>query len=192
MDVAKAKANQLANIEKRTGKSLAELVKLVKKSGLAKHGEVIAMLKSELAMGHGDANAIALYAKSAENSNQGKSGDSTDSPDAAIDALYSGTKADLRPIHDALMAKLAGFGEFEIAPKKGYLSLRRAKQFASITPATKTRIDIGIILKDTEGTDRFLAQPEKAMFPFKVGISSIAEVDKELVTWLKKAFTAAA
>ena len=44
MDVTKAKAAQLANIEKRTGKSLPDLVALVKSSGLTKHGEVIALL----------------------------------------------------------------------------------------------------------------------------------------------------
>ena len=185
MDVEKARANQLANIEKRSSKSLAELAKLVKSSGLAKHGEIVAMLKAKLGLGHGDANAIAQYAKSAGTA------PATASPDAAIDELYSGPKAALRPIHDAVMAKLAGLGEFEIAPKKGYLSLRRAKQFASLTPATKTRLDIGIILKGAEGTGRFVAQPAMAMFPFKVGLTSVAEVDKELLVWLKKAFDAA-
>jgi hypothetical protein len=186
MDVAKAKANQLANIEKRSGKSLAELVTLVQSSGVSKHGEVIAMLKAKLGLGHGDANAIALYAKSA-----GSAPAADASPEAAVDALYSGPKIGLRPLHDALMAKLKGFGEFEIAPKKGYLSLRRKKQFACITPATKMRIDIGIILKDIEGTDRLVAQPARAMFPFKVGLTSVGEVDRELLKWLKKAFDGA-
>ena len=186
MDVEKAKTNQLANIETRTGKKLSELVKLVKASGLAKHGEVVAMLKSKLGMGHGDANAIAHYAKT-----DGKTAESAESPDDAIAALYTGTKADLRPIHDALMDKIAVFGEFEIAPKKGYLSLRRAKQFACVTPATQTRLDVGIILKGVEPTDRLIAQPEKAMFPFKVGLQSAKAVDRELVAWLKKAFDAA-
>jgi hypothetical protein len=187
MDVAKAKAKQLANIEKRTGKSLAELVALVTASRLTKHTEVIALLKAKLGLGHGDANAIALYARSA-----GSAPATADaSPDAAIDALYAGPKAPLRPIHDALMAKLKELGAFEVAPKKGYLSLRRAKQFACITPATKTRLDVGIILKGVAGTDRLVAQPERAMFPFKVGLSSVDEVDRELLTWLKKAFDAA-
>src|SRR5262249_19016908 len=187
MDVAKAKANQLANIEKRSGKSLADLAKLVKASGLIKHGEVIAMLKEQLGLGHGDANAIAHYAKSVGTAQVTPDA----SPDATIDALYSGPKAALRPIHDAVMAKLEGFGMFDVAPKKGYLSLRRAKQFASITPATKTRLDIGIIMKGIAGTDRLVAQPAQAMFPFKVGLTSVGEVDEELLIWLKKAFDAA-
>ena len=185
MDIAKARATQLANIERRSGKSLAELVALVQSYGLTKHGEVIALLKSTLGLGHGDANAIALYAKSAGTA------PAAVSPEAAVDELYTGPRAALRPIHDALMAKLRGFGEFEVAPKKGYLSLRRAKQFACITPATKTRLDVGIILKGVTGTDRLVAQPDRAMFPFKVGLTSAGDVDRELLGWLRKAYDAA-
>lgn len=90
------------------------------------------------------------------------------------------------------MAALKRLGTFEVAPKKGYLSLRRAKQFACLTPATKTRLDVGIILKGVEGTDRLVAQPERAMFPFKIGLTSADEVNPELVSWLKQAFDDAA
>ena len=58
MDIDKAIATQLANIEKRTGKTLAQLTKIVKGSGLTRHGELVAMLKSDLGMGHGDANTL--------------------------------------------------------------------------------------------------------------------------------------
>jgi hypothetical protein len=34
-----------------------------------------------------------------------------------------GTEGALRPIHDTLMAAIETFGPFEIAPKKGYVSL---------------------------------------------------------------------
>ena len=183
--VDKAIQTQHANIEKKTGQSLAELAKVIKASGLAKHGEVVAMLKEKLGLGHGDANTLAHYAKGLD------APPPAASPDAATDEIYSGPKADLRPIHDAIMAKLKAFGEFEIAPKKGYLSLRRKKQFCTVGPATKTRIDIGINLKGEDGTDRFVAQPAMAMCQFKVGVSSAAEVDTELVNWLKKAYDAA-
>jgi len=57
--------------------------------------------------------------------------------------------------------------------------------------STKTRLDLGIILKVIEATDRLVTQPAMAMFPFKVGLTSVSEVDKELLSWLKKAFDAA-
>lgn len=65
-DLDKALATQLANIEKRTGKSLAELTAIVKSSGLSKHGELVAMLKSTLGMGHGDANTLVHTVRKSE------------------------------------------------------------------------------------------------------------------------------
>lgn len=183
--VDKATQTQYANIEKKTGKSLAELAKFVKASGLAKHGEIVSMLKEKLSLGHGDANTVAHYAKSLD------APPPAATPDAAVDEIYSGPKAGLRPIHDALMAKLKAFGEFEISPKKGYVSLRRKKQFCMIGPTTKTRIDVGINLKGVDGDDRFVAQPAASMCQFKVGVSDVKDVDKELVGWLKKAYDAA-
>ena len=58
-DMDKALATQLANIEKRTGKTLAELAKIVRSSGLTRHGELVTMLQTTLGMGHGDAYAAA-------------------------------------------------------------------------------------------------------------------------------------
>lgn len=54
----KALETQLANIEKRAGKSLADLTAIVKGSGLRKNGEIRDMLKKDLGMGHGDANTL--------------------------------------------------------------------------------------------------------------------------------------
>ena len=61
-DPAKALATQLANIEKRTGKSLAQFARILKASGLAKHGELRDFLKREFGMGHGDANTLVHHA----------------------------------------------------------------------------------------------------------------------------------
>ena len=57
-DMDKALATQIANIEKKTGKTMAQLAKIVKDSKLAKHGEIVTMLKTTLGMGHGDANTV--------------------------------------------------------------------------------------------------------------------------------------
>ncbi len=65
MDVEKAQASQLANIEKRTGKSLPELTAIVARSGITKHGELVTMLKADLGLGHGDANALVHAIKQA-------------------------------------------------------------------------------------------------------------------------------
>lgn len=186
MDLDKAVATQLANIEKRTGKSTAELTAIVRESGRTKHGELVAMLKSTLGMGHGDANTVVHTARSA---------DSVEAPASAkevLDGLYTGPKAALRPIHDKLLSEMNEFGDFEEAPKKTYVSYRRKKQFAMIGPATNTRVEVGINIKGLDPTDRLIALPTGQMCNYKVKLVDAAEVDDELIGWVKAAFDAAA
>lgn len=184
--VDKAIATQLTNIEKRTDKTLAQLSAIVKKSGLEKHGEMVAMLKKDLGMGHGDANTLVHHVKGNIHTVEEKT-----SAGDPLDGIYVGPKAALRPIHEKLMKAIEKFGDFEIAPKKGYVSLRRKKQFALIGPATNTRVEVGINLKGLPATERLEAQPEKSMCPYKVKVSTEKEIDKELIAWVKTAFEAA-
>jgi t-SNARE complex subunit (syntaxin) len=187
--VDKAFETQLKNIQTKTGKTLEQLYVIIKKSGLAKHGEIRDMLKKNLDMGHGDANTVVhFYMKSTEPASaQAKS----DSPDAAIDTIYSGAKAHFRPIHDKLMAAINKFGEFDIAPKKTYVSLRRKKQFAMIGPATNTRFEVGLNMKGVKATARLNAMPPGGMCQYKVNLTDAKEVDKELIDWIKQAYESA-
>lgn len=188
-DIAKAIATQLANIEKRSGKSLAELAAIIKASGLSKHGEIRDMLKRDLGLGHGDANTLTHHALQSDGQSAAvAAGQSTDD---VVAALYTGPKAELRPIHDKLMAEINKFGEFEIAPKKTYVSLRRKKQFAMIGPATKTQVEVGLNIKGLTGGDRLVEQPPNSMCNYKVRLSTVKEADAELIGWLKKAFESA-
>ena len=188
-DIAKAIATQLANIEKRSGKSLAELAAIIKASGLSKHGEIRDMLKRDLGLGHGDANTLTHHALQSDG--QSAAAAAGQSTDDVVAALYTGPKAELRPIHDKLMAEINKFGEFEIAPKKTYVSLRRKKQFAMIGPATKTQVEVGLNIKGLAGGDRLVEQPPNSMCNYKVRLSTVKEADAELIGWLKKAFESA-
>lgn len=183
----KAVATQLANIEKRSGKTLAELGEILRASGLAKHGELRDFLKRELGMGHGDANTTVHHVLGSGGAAEAAGKDD----DALLDAIYPGPKAALRPIHDKLMAAMAGFGEFEIAPKKGYLSLRRKKQFAMLGPATNTRVELGLNMKGVPATDRLLEQAPGGMCNYKVRLLDAADVDDEVVAWARLAYGSA-
>lgn len=181
MDVDKALATQLANIEKRSGKTLAELAAIIAKSGLGKHGELVAMLKSELGMGHGDANTVVHSVKQAAAPAQASDAD-------PLDAIYTGASAPLRAIHERLMAGITGFGTFELAPKKGYVSLRRKKQFAMLGPGTKTLLEIGLNAKRDELGAGFAKLPPGGMCQFKRRIASVDEVDAALLAAIRVAF----
>jgi Domain of unknown function (DUF5655)/Domain of unknown function (DUF4287) len=183
---------QLANIQKRTGKTLDELVAVVKGSGLARHGEIVAMLKSDLGMGHGDANTIVHLAKGGIPGAMGAPAAPAPAADGdPVDTYYTGPKAGLRPIHDKLMAAIGKLGEFEIAPKKTYLSLRRKKQFATIGPATNTRVEVGLNMKDVKATSRLEALPPGGMCQYRVKVTAADEVNDELLKWIRTAYDAA-
>jgi hypothetical protein len=182
-----ARQTQINNIQKKTGKSLDELTAIVRKSGLTKHSEVRDYLKSELSLGHGDANALAhaIMQSDGQRAAEGKS------TDAVLDEIYAGAKTGQRPIHEALMKHIIKFGEFEVVPKKGYVSLRRTKQFAMIGPKTSTRFEVGINAKDLKKNARLLEQPKGSMCNYIINLTDAKEVDSELVGWLKSAYESA-
>ena len=108
-----------------------------------------------------------------------------------LDEIYTGAKAGMRSIHDELMKQIVKFGEFEILPKKGYVSLRRKKQFAMIGPKTNTRFEVGINAKDFTKNTRLLEQPKGSMCNYIVNVSNAQEVDSELIAWIKSAYEGA-
>jgi len=187
--VDKAFETQLKNIQTRTGKTLEQLYTIVKKSGLSKHGEIRDMLKAELGMGHGDANTLVHnYFKTESGGAEKPTGAESGS---AIDEIYSGAKSSLRPIHDRLLAAINQFGPFEIAAKKGYISLRRKKQFAMIGPATNTRVEVGLNMKGVKGSGRLNEQKPGGMCQYKVNVIDPKEVDQELIGWIRRAYDSA-
>jgi predicted ribosome quality control (RQC) complex YloA/Tae2 family protein len=183
--VKDAIATMVKNIEEKTGKSVPAWIKLVQKTGLQKHKEIVNWLKAQQEMSHSYANYIALQALQAKKGPQ--------SEEDQISGLFAGSKSALRPLYDQVIKIVQGFGkDIEIAPKKAYVSIRRSKQFALLQPSTATRIDLGLILKDMKPAGRLEASGSfNAMFTHRVRISSAAEINSELKGWLKKAYDAA-
>ena len=182
--IDKAVQTQLENIQKKTGKSLVELAAIAKKSGLSKHGELRDMFKDKFGLGHGDANAIVHHILNLGDTRAAKA----ISMDAVLDEIYTVAKAAQRSIHEALMKHIHKFGEFEIAPKKGYVSLRRRKQFAMIGPKTNTRFEVGINAKDFKKHQRLAEQPKGSMCNYIVVLTDASEVDAELIAWIRSAY----
>ena len=184
--VEQAYQTQIQNIQKKTGKTLEELVALVKTSGLTKHSEIRDMLKRDLGLGHGDANTLTHVALQSDGERAAQ--EKGMSEEDVLNEIYADKKAHLRPIHDQLMAAIYQFGEFEIAPKKGYVSLRRKKQFAMIGPGSNTRVDVGINVKELAPNERLTEQPPGSMCNYKVKVTHPNEVDETLLSWVEKAY----
>ena len=182
-----ARATQIANIEAKTGRTLDALRAALEGSGKAKHGEARAWLMETYGLGHGDANALVHYARGGD----GQTAAAGQSDDAVLDEIYAGKKAHLRPIHDAVLAAAQALGPFEVAPKKGYVALRRKKQFAMIGPKTNDRAELGINLKDEAGTERAVAQKPGGMCQYAVALTAPEQVDAEIAALLRRAYDAA-
>ena len=165
MDVDAALQSQIRNIEATYGKPLDYWFAVIDASGLTKHNQVVAMLKADHGLAHGAAHRVSLLARQRDDAGAA-------APPDPADALYVGAKAGLRPLHDALLGQIRALGAFDIAPKKGYLSLRRRKQFAMVQPSTTSRIDLGLILPaTTPATGRWSRRPSSTRYSPTVSAS---------------------
>jgi hypothetical protein len=108
-----------------------------------------------------------------------------------LDAIYAGPKAPLRKIHERLHTAIGKFGPFEAAPKKAYVSLRRKKQFATLGPATKDTVELGLNAKSLPPSPRLKALPPGGMCQYSVRLSKPGEVNAELLSWVRAAYDGA-
>ncbi|MCU0387135.1 MAG: DUF4287 domain-containing protein [Chitinophagaceae bacterium] len=180
--VEKAIQTQIANIEKSTGKTIAEWKQILEGSGFTKHGELVGFLKEKHGFTHGNANTLVHMAKQ---SHAGAAENETD----WIEEQYKG-KEDLKPWYDSIMELVGSLGtDIEVAPKKAYVSLRRKKQFAIIQPSTKSRMDIGLNIKGKEPS----GMAEKAgswnsMCTHRIKLENASGINNELMDWIRHAY----
>jgi len=181
-----ATQTMIANLKEKTGKSLDQWVTIARGSKLAKHGEVVKFLKADHGLTHGYANLVAHKYLSSDAGSAEDAGD-------LVEAQFAGAKAGLRPIYDRLVKLIQGFGgDVELAPKKAYVSVRRSKQFAILQPSTATRFDVGINLKGVAPAGRLEASGSfNSMVSHRVRVEKLADVNDELVKWLRQAYDAA-
>lgn len=170
------------SLRAKTGKGLDEWVAVARGTGISGHMALVNHLKSEHGLGHGYANMIVHAANASSAASQ--------DDEALVAAAFDGAKAHWRPLYDRLVALVQGFGgDVELAPKKGYVSLRRKKQFALLMPSTKDRFDIGLALKGEEPVGKLeLAGSWNAMVSHRVRIAADEEVGDDVAGWLRAAY----
>lgn len=166
------------NMPEKTGKSLEEWKKILKAKAFTKHSEGVKFLKTEHGVTHGFANTIVTLSKDDNNSNED-----------LVTNQYKG-KENLLPIYEKLLPIVKGFGEdVTVTPKKTSVSIIRKRQFVLIKPATKTRIDLGLKLPDKPTTDRLgNSGPFGTMCTHRVQLTSVEDVDDELIGWMREAY----
>ncbi|MBV8810523.1 MAG: DUF4287 domain-containing protein [Acidobacteriaceae bacterium] len=177
-------AKAISGLKEKTGRTLEEWIALTEKFGPNTEKERAAWLKQEHGLGTNYAKWIAYRA-------EGKSfGDQ--SPSEYVEAMYSGSKAGLRPIHDRLVELAVSLGkDVTLTPCSTIVPIRRRHVIAQIKPATNTRIDFGLALRDTKPTGRLIDTggfAKKDRITHRIPITSVSEIDGEVKNWLRKAY----
>jgi hypothetical protein len=181
----------IGELKDKTGRSLDEWLKHIKKAGPKTEVERRQWLKDEYQLGTNTAWWLAERA-------EGKGYESSD-PDSYLQAaerdvekMFSGKKEHLRPIYEALLKVGLKIGkEAKACPCQTIVPLYRNHVFAQLKPTTQTRIDLGFALGDTKPSGRLIDTggfAKKDRITHRIPITSLADIDDEVKHWLKVAY----
>src|SRR5262245_10352831 len=182
----------IADLKQKTGRTLEEWLKYIKKEGPPTEAARRDWLKNALEMGTNTAWWLAERSV-------GK-GEETGDPDAYLKAaekyveeMFAGKKEHLRPIYNALLKLGLSTGkDVKACPCQTIVPLYRNHVFAQIKPTTQTRIDFGLALGDTKKTPRRLIDTggfrKKDRITHRFEITSLQDIDDEVKRWLKTAY----
>jgi hypothetical protein len=180
-DPAAAASTQLRNIELATGRSTADFAAAVAAAGVEGHGRILAFLKSEYGLSHGNANAVAHRVRELAAGGPPPS-------DALLDAQYAGAKAALVPVYERIRSVAEGLGpDVEVLVQKTGVALRRRKQFGLVQAPSAKRVSLGLNLPHAPADARIVATPG-AMCSYRVDLADVGAVDSDVVAWLAAAY----
>ena len=175
----------LARLPAKTGKTLEEWVRLLQKSGPATEKERREWLKTRHNIGTNYAWFIA------ERSCGRNSARDYENPEALVEAMFAG-KEGLRPVYETLLRLGKSLGrDVKACPCKTIVPLYRKHVFAQLKPSTKTRIDLGLALKDEPATARLLDTGGRAKgdrITHRIAVATAADINEEVKRWLQKAY----
>jgi len=181
----------VTELKEKTGRSLEEWLKHIKKTGPKTEEDRRQWLKDQYKLGTNTAWWLAERSV-------GKGSEASD-PDLYLQAaerdvenMYSGKKAHLRPIYDALLKLGLKIGkDARACPCQTIVPLYRNHVFAQIKPTTLTRIDMGFALGDLKPTGRLIDTggfAKKDRITHRIEIKSLDDIDDEVKHWLKVAY----
>ncbi|HSK45439.1 MAG TPA: DUF5655 domain-containing protein [Candidatus Binatia bacterium] len=182
--------SSLAALKQKTGRTLEEWIQLVQRQGPATEKERRAWLKAEHGLGMNYAWWIAE--RSVGKGDDGNPENYLKQAEEFVKNMYSGTKEPLRPIFDELLALGRSLGnDVKVCPCKTMVPLYRRHVFAQIKATTRTRIDLGLALKDTKVPKRLIdtgGLAKKDRITHRIEVTSVKDIDAEVKKWLKIAY----
>jgi hypothetical protein len=173
-----------SSLAARTGRSLDEWLSLVGSSGVdpVDQNAVRRWLRTEHGLPQNSQWAVADAAARA-------AGWVRPTIEEYVDGQYSGAKAVLRPIYDAIASLALSLGDDVTAEGRStYVPFVRARQFAAVAAAARNRVDLGLRFRSPPVSPRLAAASAPGQATHKVELRSVSEVDDEVAGWLAAAY----
>ena len=181
----------VAELKAKTGRTLEEWLKLIKKSGPKDEKSRREWLKTEHGLG---ANSAWWLAERAEGkaSEVGDPDSYLEAAEGYVEVMFSGAKAGLRPIYDAILKVGLKVGkDVKACPCQTIVPLYRNHVIAQIKPTTNKRVDIGFALGDMKPKGRLIDTggfAKKDRITHRIPLESPKDIDDEVKHWLKVAY----
>lgn len=171
-----------ASLERDTGKTLAQWVKIAKKCPETTPGKRSKWLRENYGLGVNRAAHVLHTAFPPE-------GPSWDDPDALLDALWKEKEG--RAIYDAVATMVRKeFQDAIIGPRKTFVSFARKIQFAGILPLRGGKAELGLplLLSESKRLTPMKSRPWAEKHSAILVLGAPKEVDGEVKRLLKLAY----
>jgi hypothetical protein len=180
-----------AELPEKTGRTLEQWAELAKNLKIEVRKDRIAHLKEKFGLGTNSAMHIVDYA-SGSDTWDGDPASYLKQAAIYVEEMYSGGKEELRPIFDKVLIVVRKLGkDVKVCPCKTIVPFYRNRVFAQVKPATKTRLELGLVLKDVPFDGLLKKNPranEKDRIQHIIPLVTTADLTEEVLGWLKKAY----
>jgi len=181
----------IAELKQKTGRSLEEWLKLIKKEGPPTENERREWLKETHGLG---TNSTWWLAE--RSFGKGKEAGDPDAylraAEKYVEEMFSGKKAGLRPLYDKLLQIGLKTGkDAKACPCQTIVPLYRNHVFAQLKPTMQTRIDLGFALGNMKTPKRLIDTggfEKKDRITHRMEITSLKDIDDDVKHWLKVAY----
>jgi hypothetical protein len=140
-------------LPEKTGRTLQQWAELVNKLESKVRKERIAYLKEKHGLGTNSAMHIVEYATDSL-SWDGDPDIYLQQAVKYVEGMFDGGKAALRPIYEKVLTAARKLGkDVKVCPCKTIVPFYRNRVFAQVKPATKTRVELGFVLRMNRSRD---------------------------------------
>jgi predicted transport protein len=110
-------------------------------------------------------------------------------PEQDVDEQYTGARAELRPIFDAVRSTAMAYGEdVTMEGRSTYVPFVRKRQFAAVAATTANRVDLGMRLPDPPDSPRLQPTTAPGQATHKIVLTSVGDVDEAVLDLLRAAY----